>query len=84
MTLTDAIAIRDLAADELDAIKSYALENGRLWKADLAADWYNARAIGERGAILHALRNDPRWGHEGLRAFIMPAGVWPSTKRRRA
>lgn len=66
--------IRTLRPEELDAITSYAADHGVAWKGDLQIDWYNARAIGDRGAILHALRNDPRWGHEGLEAFELPAG----------
>jgi hypothetical protein len=67
--------VRALEPFELEALKSYAKEKGRNWKMMLRLDWYNARAIGERGAILHALRNDPRWGHEGLAAFNLRKGT---------
>ena len=52
-----------LSADELLALRSYADEHGRRWKAALALDWYNARAAGVRGSILHGLRNrlGPSW-----------------------
>jgi hypothetical protein len=52
-----------------DALKSYAAEYGRKWKDALALDWYRARAIGERGTVLHGLRNHPRFGAEGLIKF---------------
>lgn len=60
---------RDLFPDEVDAVRSYAAEHGRRWKEALALDWYNARAIGQRGAILHGMRNDPRLGPRWLEAF---------------
>lgn len=64
--------IRALQPHEREALQSYAAEHGRKWKEALRLDWYNARAIGDRGAILHGLRNDPRWGHEGLDAYMLP------------
>jgi hypothetical protein len=54
---------------DYNALASYAAEHGRKWKEALSLDWYHARAIGERGAILHALRNHPRFGCEGLEKF---------------
>jgi hypothetical protein len=63
------MTIRDLTTEEYKALIDYARENGRNWKAKLQEDWYFARARGDRGATLHALRNDPRWNHEGLDAF---------------
>jgi hypothetical protein len=69
-----AMTIRDLTADEYAALCDYAHENGRTWRNKLELDWYNARAIGDRGAILHGLRNDPRWNHQGLYGF---RADWP-------
>lgn len=52
-----------LTPADLAALRSYAEENGRNWKQALGLDWYHARAHGERGAILHGLRNNlgPDW-----------------------
>jgi hypothetical protein len=63
---------RPLTADELAALDSYVAEHGRKWKSALELDWYNARAIGERGAILHGMRNDWRLGSEWLRSYKHP------------
>jgi hypothetical protein len=62
----------DMPAAELEALQSYAKEHGRRWKSELGLDWYHARAIGERGTILHGLRNSPRFGSEGLERFRLP------------
>jgi hypothetical protein len=59
-----------LSPEELDALRSYAKERGRFWKRELSLDWYNARAIGERGSILHGLRN--RLGPTWLANFRFP------------
>ncbi len=50
---------RPLTANEHAAIRAYACENGRYWKARLRDDWMNARTTG----ILQALRNShgPSW-----------------------
>jgi hypothetical protein len=55
---------------DLEALQSYAAEYGRNWKQALWLDWYNARAIGERGAILHGIRNT--YGPEWLESFRFP------------
>jgi hypothetical protein len=60
---------RELTADEAAAIAAFAAEYGRTWKSKLAdIYWYNAR-LWEGRSDLHALRNDPRWGFAGLRAY---------------
>ena len=66
-----------LNKEELAALRSYADERGRKWKADLSLDWYNARlshcdAMPNRGSILHGLRNDPSFGPFGLGKFRFP------------
>ena len=61
---------RALSPAELSALQSYAAQYGRQWKAALTLDWYNARAIGERGAILHGVRND--LGQRWLNTFQLP------------
>lgn len=61
--------------DEMEALRSYAAEFGRTWKSRLREDWYHARlrsGPGNRGSILHGLRNDPRFGPAGLDAFRFP------------
>ena len=60
--------------DDFMALRSYAEEFGRNWKESLVLDWYNARtrpcqAMPNRGSILHGLRNQPGFGHEGLKNF---------------
>ena len=60
-----------LAARDRAALLDYAKQHGPHWKEHLRGDWYNARAIGERGAILHGLRNSPSFGHGGLEAFAL-------------
>ncbi|MDR3474507.1 MAG: hypothetical protein P4M09_22890 [Devosia sp.] len=62
---------RALMTHEKAALLDYAKEHGRFWKTALQTDWYHARARGDRGAILHGLRNDPNFGHEGLEAFTL-------------
>lgn len=59
-----------LTPRDLEALRSYATEYGRNWKSDLWLDWYRARADGERGAILHGLRNN--LGPDWLRRFKFP------------
>lgn len=70
---------RDLFPDEAEAIARFAKAEGRSWKHKLAAVyWYNARmwrGPGSQegdGALLHGLRNDPRWGHHGLDLYKLP------------
>lgn len=64
--------IRELNPAELEAIKAFAAKHGRGWKDKLASVyWYSARVWDGR-ACLHALRNDPAWGHDGLNAFRLP------------
>jgi hypothetical protein len=65
--------------DELEAraLLHYAQQHGRVWRHDLAMDWYNARTpdtpdFPGRGNILHGLRNHPLFGHEGLAAYKLP------------
>lgn len=60
-----------LTATDLAALKSYAAEHGRNWKSALRADWAAARAIGDRGATLHCLRN--RLGPAWLARFSLAA-----------
>lgn len=64
---------------ELDALRAFAKDHGRRWKQALRDHWYLARIwrppgndSTDQGALLHALRNDPRFGHEGLAAFRFP------------
>jgi hypothetical protein len=74
---------RELLAYELEAVQAFASAHGRRWKSQLTdVYWYNARiwmdasGSGAKGSALHGLRNDPRWGHDGLAAFKLPkAGV---------
>lgn len=73
------MTIRELGPYEIAALVSFARDRGRFWKAELADTyWYNARiwrdasGSGAKGEALHALRNDPRWGHKGLDAFRLP------------
>lgn len=70
---------RNLTSEELAALQRFATAEGRSWKHELAAVyWYNARPWTGRGSepndggILHALRNDPRWGHHGLDLVELP------------
>ena len=51
--------LRALTHAEHDAIRAYALEHGRYWKASLRDDWMNARTTG----VMQALRNShgPSW-----------------------
>jgi len=78
MTKTKAKAeYHQPTSDELAALRSYAKECGRTWKASLAMDWYYARTpwcpdMPNRGSILHGLRNNPRFGPKGLDAFKFP------------
>lgn len=64
---------RDLFPDEKAALRRFIAAEGRTWRAKLTeVYWYNARmwrGPGSEegdGAILHGLRNDPRWAHTGL------------------
>lgn len=65
---------RVLTREEVEALYAFALAEGRTWKASLRENyWYHARiwrpglhGSSQQGSILHALRNDPRWGYEGL------------------
>lgn len=64
-------ATRKLEFAEVAALSRYATAHGPLWVQTLASvNWYNARiwtgGMQGDGNILHALRNDPRWGHTGL------------------
>lgn len=65
---------RELSANEAAAVARFAKAHGRKWKSALAqVYWYNARpwSGGEPndGYVLHGLRNDPNWNHEGLQAY---------------
>lgn len=67
---------RRLSEEELEAVKAFAAAHGRRWKSVLTNTyWYYARVWRDRtgsqhhGSLLHALRNDPNWGHEGLHKF---------------
>jgi hypothetical protein len=63
------IMIRKLTIDEAAALQAFAAKHGKSWKDKLASVyWYNAR-IWNGQHCLHALRNDPAWGFEGLQAF---------------
>lgn len=48
-----------LTSEQLDALLTYALANGRTWKSKLADDWMNGRTSG----TLQVLRNTlgPTW-----------------------
>lgn len=79
VTWTPARGPRDLTVEETAAIEDFAQHYGRKWKSVLTDTyWYNARLwtgpAGDKnvGSVLHALRNDPRWGHEGLAAYKLP------------
>lgn len=63
---------RPLTEKELAAVRAYARENGRYWKARLRDDWRNARTTG----ILQALRNShgPSW----LVSFSPPSSQPPA------
>ena len=67
------MTIRTLTDAEHAALAAFAREHGRRWKSQLTdVYWYNARPAGissEIDSTLHALRNDPRWGHRGLDAY---------------
>lgn len=70
---------RDLFPDEAEAVARFAKAHGRQWKRELASVyWYNARpwrgpgSEPNDGGILHGLRNDPRWGHDGLDLYRLP------------
>ncbi|PZP20164.1 MAG: hypothetical protein DI607_00645 [Sphingomonas hengshuiensis] len=51
--------LRPLTRAENNAIRAYAMEHGRYWKASLRDDWMNARTTG----VMQALRNShgPSW-----------------------
>jgi hypothetical protein len=55
----------NLTQEEIAALEQYAAEHGRTWKAQLRDDWMNARTVG----TIHALRNSPDFGPDGLRRF---------------
>lgn len=76
----------ELTAEDIAALRSYAIERGPKWKDDLALDWYNARlsiaddGMPERGSILHGLRNNlgPTW----LDGFTFAEPIqWPNLRR---
>ena len=74
--------IRELDDDELAALKRFAACYGRNWKNQLASVyWYNSRlwrGTGYQendGAILHGLRNDPKWSHAGLNDIKIPKEI---------
>lgn len=48
-----------LTAEQKDALRAFAQQNGRLWKEKLSDKWYSASA----DPILHGLRNThgPSW-----------------------
>ena len=58
-----------LAPDQLQALQTFAEQNGRNWKAQLSDLWLRAAA----DPILHALRNThgPTWLHR----YRLPAKV---------
>jgi hypothetical protein len=60
--------MRDLTSEEKQALRVFAAENGRSWKAKLSmVYWYNARIYRDRSGKqwpqLHSLRNEfgPSW-----------------------
>ena len=57
--------INKLTAEETAAIDTYALANGHNWKQSLGDAWMRAALPG----TLQALRNSPRFGPRGLRAY---------------
>ena len=61
--MTAIVFAYQLDTADLVALRSYAIEHGPKWKDELQLDWYHARAHGERGSILHGLRNNlgPSW-----------------------
>ena len=64
--------IRELTNEETAALQAFAAKFGRTWKDKLASVyWYNARVWNGHNC-LHALRNDPSWGHAGLHAYRLP------------
>ena len=64
--------IRELTENESAALQAFAAKHDRSWIEKLACVyWYNAR-IWNGMNVLHALRNDPSWGHEGLQAYRLP------------
>jgi hypothetical protein len=66
--------MRELTNEEAVALAAFAAHHGRTWKRKLAeVYWYNAR-IWQGLHVLHALRNDPQWGHAGLDAFTFTRG----------
>jgi len=69
-----------LTANQTSALQSYAAQYGKLWKTKLADDWASARLrscadMPNRGAVLQGLRNDPNFGHAGLKAFSLSAAT---------
>jgi hypothetical protein len=77
----DDTMIRDLTTAETSALHAFAAKFGRSWKDKLASVyWYNARIWNDQ-PCLHALRNDPSWGHEGLQAYrlVPKAGTLAAT-----
>jgi hypothetical protein len=64
--------IRELTDNETAALQAFAARHGHSWKEQLAGVyWYNAR-VWHGHHCLYALRNDPAWGHEGLRRYRLP------------
>jgi hypothetical protein len=68
----DPIMNQTLTSDELAALRAFAAEHGRYWKAHLAdVYWYHARVwrepTGCHGYHLHGLRN--RLGPQWLKTF---------------
>jgi len=74
-----------LTAEDIAALRSFAIEHGPKWKSELSLDWYHARLshcrdIPERGSILHSLRNDlgPAW----LDSFAFETRIaWPDLRK---
>ena len=82
------LAARAPDADDIAALRNYAIEYGPKWKDELHLDWYNARLrscqdMPNRGSILHGVRNHlgPSWLVDF--AFDSPI-AWPNLRKVRA
>ena len=64
--LREQAAAKGLTIEQMTALRTFSIENGRCWKARLRAHWMDASA----SPILHGLRNShgPSW----LVAFRFP------------
>jgi len=76
------LTVNVATAEDLAALRSYAIEFGPKWKDSLALDWYHARAHGKRGAILHGVRNN--FGPSWLDAFEFADPIaWPNLRKEK-